>query len=79
MAPTAPNIHVVIIAHMTPTAAMVSMAPKSFTATNSKSTPLFIAALKKFLPIRPKPLIPTRTVMNMFPPATQCCQYLLFP
>src|SRR5215216_1023949 len=44
--------------------AIVSMEPRSFTATKSMSAPACFAARKKFRPIRPKPLMPTRTVMS---------------
>ena len=44
--------------------AMVSMEPRSLTATNSKSAPRALAARKKLRPIRPNPLMPTRTVME---------------
>ena len=45
--------------------AMVSRLPKSLTATNSKSAPPWRAALKKFRPMRPNPLIPTRMLMRL--------------
>src|SRR6185436_876118 len=43
--------------------ASVVLSVRSLTATSSMSAPLASAARKKFRPIRPKPLIPTRTVM----------------
>ena len=43
--------------------AMVSTEPRSFTATNSMSAPEAFAARKKLRPMRPKPLMPTRTAM----------------
>ena len=45
--------------------ASVSKEPRSFTATNSIFAPESLAARKKFRPILPNPLIPTR--MAMFP------------
>ena len=42
--------------------AMVSMEPRSLTATMSMSAPCSLTARKKFRPIRPKPLMATRTV-----------------
>jgi hypothetical protein len=42
---------------------MVSTEPRSFTATKSMSAPMPLAARKKFRPMRPKPLIPTRMVI----------------
>src|SRR3954451_12676539 len=45
--------------------AMVSIDPRSLTATKSMSAPACLAAREKFRPMRPKPLIPTRTVMAL--------------
>ena len=42
----------------------MSSEPRSLTATKSMSAPRCFAARKKLRPIRPKPLIPTRTVMS---------------
>ncbi len=44
--------------------AIVSIEPRSLTATKSMSAPRCFAARKKLRPIRPKPLIPTRTVIS---------------
>ncbi len=44
--------------------AIVSIDPRSFTATKSMSAPLALAARKKLRPMRPKPLMPTRMVMT---------------
>src|ERR1700730_6719060 len=44
--------------------AMVSIEPRSFTATKSRSAPASLAARKKFRPIRPNPLTPTRIAMR---------------
>src|SRR5947208_1452655 len=43
--------------------ASVLVSVMSFTETTSKSAPCFLAARRKFRPIRPKPLIPILTVM----------------
>ena len=43
----------------------VSTEPRSLTATNSTSAPAACAARKKLRPMRPKPLMPTRTVMAL--------------
>ena len=43
--------------------AIVSSEPRSLTATKSMSAPDCLAARKKLRPMRPKPLMPTRTVM----------------
>jgi hypothetical protein len=48
--------------------AIVSIEPRSFTATKSMSAPLALAARKKLRPMRPKPLMPTLTVMSVMPP-----------
>ena len=48
--------------------AIVSIDPRSFTATKSMSAPLALAARKKLRPMRPKPLMPTLTVMSVVPP-----------
>ena len=45
--------------------AIVFASPRSFAATISKSASRFSAARKKFRPIRPNPLIPTRTAMSL--------------
>src|SRR6476659_1382105 len=42
---------------------MVSTEPRSFAATSSMSAPCWRMARKKFRPMRPKPLIPTRIAM----------------
>ena len=52
--------------------AIVSIEPRSFTATNSRSAPCDLAARKKLRPIRPKPFTPIRTVILLDPPAA--CQ-----
>src|SRR5688572_10987994 len=44
--------------------AIAATDPRSFTATKSISALRFFAARKKLRPMRPKPLIPTRTVMR---------------
>ena len=43
--------------------AIVAASPRSLTATISTSAPSFCCARKKLRPIRPKPLMPTRTAM----------------
>ena len=45
--------------------AMVSREPRSFTATKSMSASIALAARKKFRPIRPNPLMPTRIAMPL--------------
>src|SRR5690606_36901641 len=44
--------------------AIVSSDPRSLTATKSMSAPCSLAARKKFRPMRPNPLIPTRIAMS---------------
>ena len=45
--------------------AMVSSEPRSLTATKSRSAPIRLAARKTLRPMRPNPLMPTRTVMSL--------------
>src|SRR6186997_2368187 len=46
---------------------MVFVSPRSFAATTSKSPPRCMCARKKFRPIRPNPLMPTRTFAIVSP------------
>ena len=50
--------------------ASVAASVRSFTATTSMSAPRRRAARRKFRPMRPKPLIPTRTLMLQTPSPT---------
>src|SRR5580765_3937981 len=52
---------------------MVLASPRSFAATTSKSLPRSRCARKKFRPIRPNPLMPTRTFAISIPPCVRFC------
>src|SRR6185295_18710605 len=53
--------------------AIVATSPRSFAATMSRSAPDACTARKKFRPIRPNPLMPTRTVTGAAPCVREVC------